>query len=103
MLAGIDDERATVRERTIPAPQRLGVELRRRRVPDDTAAGSDPVCVKGDAARRRRSRHVHFLLVEILMMVDSPAVDLGGGRCAAIVTRRRSSRVSGSALRAESR
>ena len=49
-----------MRERTVPAPQRLGVELRRRRVPDHTAAGSDPMCIKGDAARRRRSRHVHF-------------------------------------------
>jgi hypothetical protein len=36
-LAGVDDERAALGEPTFAAQERVGVELRRRRMPDDVA------------------------------------------------------------------
>jgi hypothetical protein len=82
VLAGVHDERPPMGQRTVAAPERLGVELGGRRIPEDPAGGGDSVGVEADAGHGRRDRHVWFLLGVLLMAVDlrGAAADRNGTR-----------------------
>ena len=54
--ARVDDQRATLRELPVPAPQRVGVQLGRGGVPEDLAGRLDPVPLQPRLRRRRGHR-----------------------------------------------